>query len=171
VDEGNVTERVPLALWKRAHWELIGARDAEVFFGSIASCLPIATHVFLEGTSQASAVQQVLKTHQVAGPYLPARQTTWPSPTQWRLPFSTALLLELSGLAASHAEPEVADHLFIYDREAPVVEWPDAFALDAPILISDVVPEQAVRDLAARLSATVRRVDGAAQQGVEADEA
>jgi hypothetical protein len=171
VDEGNVTERVPLALWKQAHWEVTGARDPEAFFGSIGSCLPTATHLFLEGTSQADAVHQVLEKHQVAGPYLPERQTTWPAPKQWRLSFSSALLLELSRLAAAHAQPELTDHLFIYDGDAAVVEWPDAFAPGAPILISGAVPREAVQSLSGRLGATVRRIDGAAQQGVEADEA
>jgi hypothetical protein len=105
-----------------------------------------------------------------AGPYLPRRQTIWPPPEQWSLSFTDDVLVQLSDLAASHAEPELADHLFIYADDVPLVEWPDAFAPDSPILVSGSVSEQSIYAFAKQVAATVTWVDGAVQQGHEADE-
>jgi hypothetical protein len=168
MDEGNVTSREPLALWGQSHWELRGVRDAVLFFSTIGALG--GSDLFLEGSSQPPAVQQVLAKHCTPGPYLPERQTIWRPPEGWRLPCTADVLLELARLAESHAEPELADHVFIYGSNAALVEWPDAFAPDSPILISGVVPEDVVRALATRLAGTVRWIDGAVQQGDEAGE-
>jgi hypothetical protein len=152
----------------RSHWELHGVRDAELFFRSIGSVG--GSDLFLEGSCQPPAVRDVLAKHRVDGPYLPQVQTIWPSPEQWRLPSRAEVLLELADLAASHAGPELADHVFIYGGDAALVEWPDAFAPDSPILISGAVAEEVVSEIASRLAGTVRWVDGAVQQGDEADE-
>ena len=164
-----MTSREPLTLWRQSHWEIRGARDAESFFRSVGSLE--GTVLFLEGSSQPPAVQQVLAKQRVPGPYLPERQTAWRPPEQWRLSSGGEALSDLAELAASHAEPELADHVFIYAGDSALLEWPDAFASDSPILISAAVAEKVVRDLAHRLAGTVRWIDGAVQQGDEADEA
>ena len=162
--------RVPLTLWNQPRWELLGVTDAERFFRNVGSGAIGGTTLFLEGSSQSQTVRQALETLRVPGPYLPEQQTIWPHPEQWRLPFTHAVLEELARLATVHAEPEVADHLFIYAGEAALVEWPDAFSADAPIHMCAVVAEEAARDVAQRLGGTIRWVDGAVQQGDAADE-
>jgi hypothetical protein len=164
-----VTSPEPLALWRRSHWELSGVRDAERFFGSVGSLG--GTDLFLEGSSQPPAVQQLLAKHCVPGAYLAQRQTVWPASKQWRLPSRTDVLLQLADLARAYAAPELADHVFIYSGDAPLLEWPDAFTPESPILISGGVAEDVVSDLARSLTGTVRWNHGAVQQGVEADEA
>jgi hypothetical protein len=140
-----------------------------LFFSTIGAVG--GTGLFLEGSSQPPAVQQVLAKHRIPGEYLPERQTIWRPPEEWRLPCTADVLGELARLAESHAEPELADHVFIYAGNAALVEWPDAFAPDSPILISGAVPEHVVRAVASRLAGTARWIDGAVQQGDEADEA
>jgi hypothetical protein len=153
--------RIPLTLWNQPHWELLGAREAGSFFESIGELG--GTDLFLEGTSQPPGVREVLARLALPGPYLPERQTIWPRPQQWRLPTRAEVLRELADLAASHAEPEVADHVFVYAGETVLVEWPDAFAPDSPILVSHAVAEEVVRDLASRLNAAARWIDGEAR--------
>jgi hypothetical protein len=60
--------------------------------------------------------------------------------------------------------------VFTYSGDAALVEWPDAFAPESPILISGGVAEDVVSDLARSLAGTVRWNHGAVQQGDEADE-
>jgi hypothetical protein len=165
-----MTHRVPLTLWNRRRWELLGVTDPERFFRNVGWAALGGNILFLEGTSQAEAVRQTLEKLRVPGPYLPEKQTIWPRPEQWRLPFTSAALEELARLAAVHAEPELADHLFIYAGDAALVEWPDAFSANAPIHMSGAVAEEAARELAERLGGTIRWVEGAVQQGDEADE-
>jgi hypothetical protein len=129
------------------------------------------TALFLEGSSQPPAVREVLAKQCLPGPYLAERQTSWRPPDQWRLSLGAEALSDLATLASSHAEPELADHVFIYVGDVPLLEWPDAFAPDSPILISASVVEHVVAALANRLAGTVRWIDGAVQQRVEADEA
>lgn len=155
-----MSHRVPLTLWNQPRWELLGVTDAERFFRNVGSGALGGAILFLEGNSQTQTVRQTLEKLRVPGPYLPDKQTIWPHPEQWRLPFTSAVLEELGRLAAVHAEPEVADHLFIYAGEAALVEWPDAFSADAPILMSAAVAEEAAREMAQLLGGTVRWVDG-----------
>jgi hypothetical protein len=165
LDEGSVTDDVPLTLWNERRWELLGARDAERFFKNIGSALVGGTTLFVEGTSQSLLVRQTLDNLRVPGPYIPKRQTIWPHPGQWRLPFTPAVLDEMTKLASAHAGPELADHLFIYAGDTPVLEWPDAFSSDAPMFISATVPEQHARDLAKRLGGTIKWVDWGGRTG------
>jgi len=164
-----MTNRDPLALWRRSHWELSGVRDAEQFFRCVGQLG--GTDLFLEASSQPEAVQQILAKRRLPGPYLPQRQTAWPASSQWRLPPTGDVLHQLADLARAHAAPELADHVFIYSGDAALVEWPDAFAPDSPILISGGVAEDVVRDFARGVAGTLRWNLGAVQQRVEADEA
>ncbi len=164
LDAGNVTNRVPLILWNQSRWEVLGVSNAQRFFQSVGSVSLGGATLFLEGASQPLAVRQALERLRVPGPYLPESQTIWPRAQQWRLPFTATVFDELARLAGANAEPELADHLFIYAGDEALMEWPDAFAPDAPIHISAKVAEELVRELARRLGGTVRWVDGTVQQ-------
>jgi hypothetical protein len=170
LDAGNVAASVPFRLWDQPRWELLAVTDAQRFFENVGSVALGGTTLFLEGTSQSLAVRQSLEQLREPGPYLPAMQTMWPRPEQWRLPFTSAVLEELARFAAANAEPELADHLFIYAGDAPLVAWPDAFAADAPIHIAATVAEELARELARRFGGSARWIDGAVQQRDEADE-
>jgi len=142
-----VTFRDPLTLWNQSHWELRGVTDSELFFRSLGSVDLAANTLFLEGASQPPSVRAVLERLREAGPYLPQRHTAWPASERWRLPFARTVLEELGRLAASHAPPELLDHLFVYANESALLEWPDAFAPNAPIHMSSAVSETSATDL------------------------
>ena len=151
--------QIPLKLWNRPRWELRGRADKVKFFSFLAAAFPAAT-LFVEGTSIAPAVQEFLASAAEAGAYLPARNTIWPRPKQFRIRADDSTLAQFSQLAAKHSEPELADHLFVYSGDEPVLEWPDAFDPSSPMLISRDADEQRIKQVAQELGLDLRKMDG-----------
>jgi hypothetical protein len=149
----------PLHLWNRPHWELKGRPDSALFFRHLPAALPTATTLFVEGTSISRHVDDFLCSASDPGDYLPQRQTLWPQPKQYRLRCDGPTLEGLANLAERHAEPELLDHLFVYDRSTVLMEYPDAFGPDCPALISIDADEQRNRSLAATLGLELIRAD------------
>jgi len=142
---------VPLKLWNQPHWELNGRPDSALFFRRLAEGLPTATTLFVEGTGLARDVDDYLRSAAEPGEYLPKRQTLWPRPKQYRLTFDSPTLEALAALAERHAEPELLDHLFVYNGSAVLLEYPDAFGRGCPMFVSRDSDEQRIRDFAAAL--------------------
>ena len=142
---------VPLELWNRPHWELKGPWNNALFFRNLSAALPDATTLFVEGSGLARVVDEFLRSATEPGEYLPKRQTLWPRPRQYRLPFDQPTLVALADLAEQHAEPELMDHLFVYGGSTVLLEFPDAFLPDCPAFISADADAQLIRDFAAVL--------------------
>ena len=136
---------MPLRLWNRPHWELKGRPDAVMFFRVLQGAFADATTLFLEGTRMADDVRVFFNSVAESGPCLPDRQTIWPRPSQYRFAIDDLLLARLAELAASHAEPELLDHIFVYAGSEPLIEYPDAFFRNSLIFVSRRVPEEGVR--------------------------
>lgn len=150
--------QIPLQLWNRPHWELSGRVESVKFFSLLRAAFPAATTLFVEGTSIAPGVQKFLGSAAEAGAYLPARNTIWPRPKQFRVRVDDSTLAQLSQLAARHAEPELADHLFVYSGDEPLLEWPDAFDPSSPMLISRHADEQRIRHFAQELGLDLKEM-------------
>ena len=148
---------VPLQLWNQPHWELKGRTDVALFFRHLRAAFPSATTLFLEGTTIAQEVADFLRSAAESGDYLPKRQILWPRPSQHRLRFDGPTLLALSDLTRRHAEPELLDHLFVYEGSKALLEYPDAFGPDCPALISVDVDEQLIREFAEALGLELTR--------------
>ena len=146
---------VPLRLWNRPHWELKGRWDSALFFRHLLELLPTPTTLFVEGTSIAREVGDFLRSAAEPGDYLPARQTLWPQPKQYRLRCDSSTLVALADLAERHAEPELTDHLFVYDGSTVLLEFPDAFCRDSPAYFSAEIDEPRIRRFAAALGLDV----------------
>src|SRR5579864_4662446 len=126
----------PLQFWNLPHWELKGLPESASFFRHLAAAFPSATTLFVEGTSVARDVDHFLRSAADPGDYLPKRQTLWPRPKQYRLRCDGPTLATLADLAERHAEPELFDHLFLYDGAKALLEYPDAFGPACPMFIS-----------------------------------
>ncbi|SRR5258706_5917737 len=148
---------VPLQLWNQPHWELRGRPDVALFFRNLHAVFPSANALFLEGTSIAPDVDDFLRSAVEPGDYLPKRQTLWPRPRQYRLRFDGPTLWALGDLSRGHAEPELLDHLFVYEDSKALLEYPDAFGQDCPALISVDVDEQLIREFAEVLGLELTR--------------
>jgi hypothetical protein len=65
------------------------------------------------------------------------------------------VLAALADLAERHAEPELLDHLFVFDASNVLIEFPDAFGVDCPAFVSAEANEESIRNLAADLALEV----------------
>ena len=139
---------VPLQLWNRPHWELKGRWDGTLFFKHIQAVMPSATSLFVEGTGIAKDVSDFLHSAAQPGDYLPARQTLWPRAKRYRLSFNDATLAALAKFVEHHSEPELLDHLFVYEGASVLLEFPDAFAKHCPAFFSRQIDEERIRNFA-----------------------
>lgn len=149
---------MPLILWNQPHWELLGRWNSVKFFHHLPTVLPDATTLYVEGTSFAGEVEQFFRSAAEPGEYLPKRQTLWPRPQQYRLRCDGPTLAALEGLANRYAEPELLNHLFVYNGSSVLMEFPDAFDRSSPAYLSQDVAEQHVRNFAASLGVVCTRV-------------
>lgn len=124
-----------------------GIADAGRFFGLVGEVLPGATHLFVEASTPAEGVEACYRRHADPGPYLPMRHTLWPRARLFRCVVSHDLLQDMAELAASHAVPELLDHLTFYEGSDMLLAWPDAFANG--ILLNGGLSEGTVAALAA----------------------
>ncbi|MCU1273407.1 MAG: hypothetical protein JWO48_838 [Bryobacterales bacterium] len=150
---------MPLQLWNQPHWELKGRADSGLFFRHLWAALPAATTLFVEGTSLTQDVEDFLRSATEPGDYLPDRQTLWPRPKHYRVRCDRPTLAALADLAQRHAEPELLDHLSVYDGSRVLLEFPDAFMRDSVALISADTDEQRIRGFAAMLGLEVLRAE------------
>jgi hypothetical protein len=58
-----------------------------------------------------------------------------------------------------HAEPEILNHLCVYEGSKALLEFRDAFMRDSVALISADAEEQRIRDFAAVLGLALSRVE------------
>ena len=146
-----------LKLWNQPHWELRGRPDCVLFFCNILAAFPVATTLFVEGTSTAQDVDDFLSSAMEPGDYLPDRQTLWPRSKQYRLRFDSVNLAGLASLADRHASPELLDHLFVYNGSLALLEFPDAFGHHSPAFISTEADEQRIQGFAEVLGLELTR--------------
>lgn len=142
--------------------------DSEKFFRLLATSFPEATTAYFEGTSVASDVANVFRSHVEAGPYVPNPETIWSFSLSssgvgvnadqfFRCRFTPALCDDLARAAANHAEFELCDHLSLYAGEKPLLEWPDAFG--NCIWIASSVSEERIAAFAAALGLGYQQVN------------
>lgn len=149
---------MPFQLWSRPHWELKGRANSALFFQHLPAVLPAATTLFVEGDSFPD-VEDFLRSAAEPGDYLPDRQTLWPRSKQYRVRFDGPTLAGLAELAGRHAEPELLDHLCVYDGSTALMEFHDAFMGDSTALISTDTDEQLIRDFAEVLGLELRHAE------------
>jgi len=160
---GTVRDRLPVAGKAlmtdvtAGAWDIDeGIRDAERFFALLPSMFPTATLFFAEGTSVARDVQQCYERFADPGPFLPGRDTVWPCSQTFRCSTSPAFFQALSVLSAQHANPEILDHLSLYERDRMIFHWHDAFA--NAIQLDGALPESTIAALAKPFGCHYERV-------------
>lgn len=124
--------------------------DSSKFFKALANYFQDATTLFIEGDSIANEVMNLYKENIEKGDYLPRSGTTFPRSTKIRCKYSVEFMNELACIADKHAEPELCDHLHLYNDNNVILEWMDAFSDE--ILISKSVPEKVVKQFSAAIA-------------------
>ena len=133
------------------HWQVGGKHiNSAKFFLALPEHFPNATTLFIEGMQiRPEALQCWSRFHQEEK-FLPGQQTLWPKSKKFCCKFSKTLCERLADLADEYAEPELLDHLFLYENGQPVIEWRDAFD-SKYFLLPVTVPESVVSSLAQEL--------------------
>lgn len=140
-------------------WETAeGPVNSTQFIDLLTVAFPEATTIYLEATSIENEVENVFKNYIQEGPYLPESQTLWPKSyiKNYRCEFSEEFLKKLSELTQNYAEPELFDHIFIYQNETSLLKWPDAFS--NCIWISKEITENRVKKFADKLGLPYKKV-------------
>ena len=134
-------------------WVIDGGRvDSTVFFEILHDTFPEATAFFVEGTSMEEDVIDCYLKHIQPGEFLPDANTLWPVSRKIRCAFDNALFKELAFLSERHAEPELLDHLSVYEEETPLLEWHDAFSNDSAMVLPFYLLEERIAAFAKQLN-------------------
>jgi hypothetical protein len=124
-------------------WE-VPARDVDAaeFFESLAVLCPEGSVLVIEGGKHSPDLRRFLEAHAVPATVTVPRGTVWPRSTSFHLPVSREILAAMASACENSAAPEVCDHLHVYQGEACVVQWYDAFS--DSMWVSQAVPRGAL---------------------------
>jgi len=126
-----------------------GKLPASKFFEILPKYLSDATTIYIEGANIENEISTCLNKHLDSQEYDLPRETLYPMSQKYRCRFSKTLMYELSELSKRHAEPEILDHMFIYNGVVPLLIWCDAFW--GNIEVTQFVPSEVVQNLALEL--------------------
>lgn len=129
--------------------------DSAAFFRLLPAHFPEATTLYVEGTSITEDVLACYERHGEAGEFLAERGTIFPRSRKLRCRFSAELCAELAALAEVHAEPELLDHLHVFNDAQYLLYWHDAFC--NPFILSPVLSEERVAGFAKALGTAYSR--------------
>ena len=146
-----------MALENSGAWDIDeGITDAERFFAILPTVFPQATIFFAEGTSIAKDVIHCYELFATPGPFLPGRDTFFPRSRVFRCSASPAFFQALSAVSSRHANPEILDHLSLYEGDRQLLHWHDAFA--NAFMLDGQLPESSVAALATPFGCRYGRV-------------
>jgi hypothetical protein len=115
-------------------------RDLYALLATIDDVMPAESVLYLEGTSIVPEIRAFLQSHGAEKTQSVARGTLWPRPRSYHLPLSGSNLSQLRQLAARHAEPEICDHLVVYQADQVLLSAYDAGS--SHVYVSrDLLPE------------------------------
>ena len=139
-----------------SHWQLDGTRCAETFLTALRGWLPDGAMLYFEGGSPDDEIRAFMARHAVPERVHVAMGTIWPRPSVFHVPVSDAVLVELAGIMAHHAEPELAIHVLVYRDDTVLLQWYDAFS--DPLLLSGSIAREQVEELARRIGGGFEKV-------------
>lgn len=150
-------ERQGISLNRRsAWWELKGVQDVPTFLRCLGKLFGENAVLYLEGTSIADDVQAFLRTRAAATTRHAAMGTIWPRPSVFHMPLTAENLAGLADLAEHHAEPEICDHLHVYQGETVWLEAHD-FPNDS-VSVSGEVSEDQLKAFCVALGCEYKKV-------------
>jgi hypothetical protein len=124
-------------------WEVADVTDGESSFRSLHLLLPGSATLVFECCGFAPDVRDLLRAAAIAPRRLVPLGTAFPRSEVFHVPASVSFLGAFADLAATHAEPELCDHLHAYDDDRHLVQWYDAF--DLPLFVDGSITEDAIR--------------------------
>jgi hypothetical protein len=136
-------------------WAIQSPRwDGPLGFAALSILADKDTFLYLEGGAHSGEVKAFLDAHTIAPVQQIARGTIWPRQGILHLRGTHSVFEGLSHLADHHATAEICDHLVIYRPSLVLVDWYDAF--DREIYASSTIPEQVIKQFAAKVGGSYR---------------
>lgn len=102
--------------------------DLYALVTAIDEAMPRGSILYVEGTGIARDVRQYLAARQADERVEVSRGTAWPKSVTYHLPLIGDHLSTLRALAERHAEPEICDHLVVYENGRVLLAAYDAGA-------------------------------------------
>jgi hypothetical protein len=141
--------------WHKDCWQIPGIKRADQFFAALPDLLSFPVYLRFEATGMAPDIRALLQSHSVDPALKIASGTLWPKPSVFHVMTSEDFMRDIVGLAGSHAEPEICDHLHAYDPGVLLLQWYDAF-ID-PLLVAGSIPESSLQKFCERLGVSSHR--------------
>jgi hypothetical protein len=133
-------------------WEVSGETTFAALLRALADFLPDGSILYFEGGSPDRELLAFFNAHAIPEETHVAVGTVWPRPVYYHVPATPQNLSDLSVLAESHAEPELAIHFHAYREGKVLLEWHDAFSQE--MLLYGSFPEERVKAFAEALKMT-----------------
>jgi len=123
-------------------WVIEGVNQPGPFFEHLAVLLPQDAILYLEGTKIGPEVAAFYSAHAAPNPAQVRRDTIYPEPRIYHISFSAEVSAALRQFAATHAVPEMFDHLKAYRGDTFLFSFHDAF--QGVLRISENVPADSI---------------------------
>ena len=142
-------ERDGIRLTDTECWRVAPVRDAALYFRALLHLLTPEAVLYLEGSTE-SSVPAFARAHPADRSPQLAVGTIWPYPDRYHVPASAGNVSQLADVIEQHRIALPAIHTHLYEKDAILAEWFDAFT-DDPIYVASSYPEDTVRLFAERL--------------------
>ncbi|MDD4872082.1 MAG: hypothetical protein PHR77_16110 [Kiritimatiellae bacterium] len=130
-------------------WEVDGKTTFATLLRALVDFLLDGSILYFEGGSPDRKLLDYFNAHAIPEQTHVAVAILWPRPVYYHIPATAQNLIELSTLAESHAEPELAVHFHVYRDDKVLLEWHDAFG--QPMLLDGNIPEDRIKSFADQL--------------------
>lgn len=135
-------------------WELEGKTTFAPFLRALGDILPADSILYFEGGSPDRTLLDFFNAHAVPEHSHVAVAILWPRTTCYHVPATPQNIAELTVLAESHAEPDLAEHFHAYRDGKVLLQWHDAFG--DPMLLDGGIPEPQIKTFAEGLGMTFK---------------
>ena len=136
-------------------WVIPGLEAPVPFFQHLNLLLPANSILYFEGTSIHPEVARFYESNRAKHPVAVVRDTIFPIPETFHVSMTETVIDGLVELLGRHARPECFDHVKGYIGETLLFTFHDAF--DNNLLVSDLIPENAVKEFTTILGTTYTR--------------
>jgi len=138
----------------RPFWEVEGKTTFAALLRALAEFLPDGCILYFEGGFPDRELLAFFDKRAIPEQTHVAVAILWPRPMYYHVPATQPNLVELSVLAMSRAEPEMAVHFHVYRDGKVLLQWHDAFS--DPMLMDGDIPESQVNSFAEGLGMTFK---------------
>ena len=136
-------------------WIIPGLAEPVAFFRQLKLLMPENSILYFEGTSIHPEVVRFYENNRAKHPVAVVRDTIFPIPETFHVSMTETVIDGLVELLGHHARPECFDHVKGYTGETLLFTFHDAF--DGDLLVSDLIPENAVKEFTTILGTTYTR--------------